>query len=329
MDVLSELLKVVRLEGALFFNGEFSAPWCFSARRSEEIAPHLAPSADHLVIYHLVTQGSGYARLPEGEAIELNAGDVVFFPHGDAHIIGNGVAEPVDSLKSVAMALAQHLEVFRSGGGGEVTRFVCGYMACDGELCQPILACLPPMVKINIRNDAGGQWIENSIRFAVTQAAAERAGGDALVAKLAEVLFVETLQRYMISLPAEQTGWLAGARDPLVSRTLALLHREPANDWTIAELAEKVGTSRSVLADRFRHYLGQPPMAYLANWRMHLGARMLKQTSRSVVQVASGVGYESEAAFNRAFKRQFGVPPAQYRKKNRGARREVEQQVGA
>src|SRR6185369_10876973 len=175
----------------------------------------------------------------------------------------------------------------------------------------------PPVFKVSIRNDASGRWLENSIRFSVEETDASRSGGEAVLAKLSEVLFVETLRAYISHLPAEQTGWLAGARDSEVGKALALMHRNPSRPWTIASLAKETGLSRSVLAERFRHYLNEPPMAYLTRWRIQLGAQMLASTNYSVIQVASEVGYESEAAFNRVFKREFTVPPAHFRRQSR------------
>jgi transcriptional regulator GlxA family with amidase domain len=177
--------------------------------------------------------------------------------------------------------------------------------------------------KVSIRNDASGKWLENSIRFSVNEADASRAGGEAVLAKLSEVLFVETLRAYIAHLPPDQTGWLAGARDAQVGKTLALMHRNPAHPWTIASLAREAGVSRSVLAERFRHYLKQTPMAYLTHWRLQLGAQMLTSTSHSVAQVAPEVGYESEAAFNRAFKREFKIPPARFRSQSKSSSSEA------
>jgi AraC-like DNA-binding protein len=320
MDVLSEVLKVVKLQGAMFYNGEFSCPWSLCSPASRMVAPYLVPSAGHVIIYHLLTEGRASARLMDGEPIALDPGDLVIFPHGDPHIIENGpTTKPVDMAKELPRIFSQGLKVARLGGGGEVTRFVCGYLACEPRLSQVFLSGLPPLFKVSIRNDASGRWLENSIRFSVNEADASRAGGEAVLAKLSEVLFVETLRAYIAQLPAEQTGWLAGARDSEVGKTLALMHRNPAHPWTIASLAKEAGVSRSVLAERFRHYLNEPPMAYLTRWRLQLGAQMLSSTSRSVVQIASEVGYESEAAFNRAFKREFEVPPARFRSQSRSA----------
>jgi AraC-like DNA-binding protein len=314
MDVLSEVLKVVKLQGALFYNGEFSSPWSFYSPPSRTVAAYVAPDARHVIVYHLLTEGRASARLADGERIMLEAGDIVIFPHGDAHFVENGPpAKSVDMGKELARILSQGLKRSTLGGGGETTKFVCGFMACEPRLSQVFLSGLPPVFKVSIRNDASGRWLENSIRFSVNEADTSRAGGEAVLAKLSEVLFVETLRTYIAHLPAEQTGWLAGARDSEVGKTLALMHRNPAHPWTIASLAREAGVSRSVLAERFRHYLTEPPMAYLTRWRLQLGAQMLASTNYSVAQIASEVGYESEAAFNRAFKREFETPPARFR----------------
>jgi transcriptional regulator GlxA family with amidase domain len=205
----------------------------------------------------------------------------------------------------------------QAGGGGATTRFVCGYLTCDPLLCGPILESLPPMLKVNVRTDRSGHWLEQSILHLVEEAASNHAGSDAMLAKLSEALFVDTLRRYVTGLPEQTTGWLAGARDAVVGKSLALLHRRPSHPWTIAELAAEVGLSRSALVERFTRYLSDSPIAYVTGWRMRLAAQALMATSKGVADIAAEVGYESEAAFNRAFKRVFGVPPAQYRRKNR------------
>jgi AraC-like DNA-binding protein len=271
-----------------------------------------------VIIYHLLTAGRASARLVDGEPIVLEAGDIVIFPHGDAHFLENGPpTKALDMAEELERIFSQKLKLSRQGGGGEVTRFVCGFMACEPRLSQVFLSGLPMVFKVSIRDDASGRWLENSIRFSVNEADAYRAGGEAVLAKLSEVLFVETLRAYIARLPPEQTGWLAGARDPEVGRTLALMHRNPAHTWTIAALAKEAGVSRSVLAERFRHYLNQAPMAYLTRWRLQLGSQMLVSSSHSVAQIAAEVGYESEAAFNRAFKREFDTPPARFRSQSR------------
>lgn len=319
MDVLSEVLKAVRLEGALYYNAEFTAPWSLRTPPSCALAPHFAPGGSHVIIYHLLMEGRGFAGLEQGARVPLTAGDIVIFPHGDSHIMGNGApVDPVDYEHELHRIIGQGLKLACAGGGGEVTRLVCGYLSCDPQLSRVFLAGLPAIFKVNIRKSSAGQWLEHFIRVSVQEADASCAGGGAVLAKLSEVLFIETLRRYIAELPPEQTGWLAGARDPEVGKALALLHRYPAQRWTIADLAREVGLSRSVLAERFRHYLGEPPMSYLTRWRLQLGAQMLKSSSHSVAEVAAEVGYESEAAFNRAFKRGYRVPPARFRNESRG-----------
>jgi AraC-like DNA-binding protein len=313
--VLSDVLRVVRLDGALFFNGEFSAPWCFRSSQSAAIAACLSPRAGHLIIFHLLTEGRAYARLEDGRREPLTAGDIVVFPHGDVHLLGNGPAvKPVDSFETFAANITRGLKVARYGGGGEVTKFVCGFLACEPRMSEVFLAGLPSLLKVHVVNEPSGQWLENSIRFSAGGGSGSDAGTGLVLAKLSEVLFVETLRRYINTLPPDQTGWLAGARDPFIGQALALLHKEPENPWTIPELARRVGLSRTRFAERFRHFLGEPPMTYLARWRVKLGAEILQSTENSVAEVAATVGYGSEAAFNRAFKRELNCPPAQFRR---------------
>jgi AraC-like DNA-binding protein len=315
MDVLSEVLRVVKLEGALFFNAEFSSPWCINSTQSGVLAPLLSSPAKHLILYHFLIEGTAYARIPEGRREELVAGDIIIFPHGDPHYLGNGLPErPVDALESFATELRHGIKVVRFGGGGEITRFVCGFMACDPKLCEVVLASLPRMLKVHIANEPSGEWIANSIRFSVDEANGMDAGRGLVLAKLSEVLFLETLRRYINSLPAEETGWLAGVRDPVTGKALALMHKEPAHPWTLVDLARRVGVSRTRLTDRFRHHLHGSPMGYLTTWRLKLGAEILQSTEDGIAQVAATVGYGSEAAFNRAFRREYDCPPAQFRR---------------
>lgn len=320
MDVLSEVLRVVKLEGALFFNGEFSAPWCFFSERSTKHAHLLAPGAEHLIIFHFLTEGRAVARLEDSEKLELTEGDIVIFPHGDPHFVGNGLPEkPVDSFAIFAKNMAEGLKLSRFGGGGAVTRFVCGFMACDPRLSEVFLSGLPRMLKVRVTDEPSGRWLENSIRFSVGEEDNVEAGSGLVITKLSELLFVETLRRYINSLPEEQTGWLAGARDPIIGKALALLHKEPADPWTIESLARQLGISRTRLGERFQHFLDESPMAYLTKWRLKLGADALLSTDDSVSEIAAMVGYGSESAFNRAFKREYDQPPAQFRRKRKAA----------
>ena len=314
MDAFSEVLSGVKLTGAVFFTAEFSAPWGFSAAASKQMADKLAPGAEHFLLYHLVVEGSAVVEMADGKGLELKSGDVVIFPNGDAHHMSSkGAKRPFPNYGINDKIKARDLSPLRAGGGGETSRFVCGYMTCDPYLSRPILNGLPSVFKVNIRTDQSGQWLESSILHLVEEAVSGRVGSEAMLAKLSEALFVDTLRRYVAGLPEQQRGWLTGARDPIVGRSLGLMHRRIAHPWTIASLADEVGISRSALVERFTRYLSEPPMAYLTRWRLQLAARSLERTSRGVAEIAGDVGYESEAAFNRAFKREFGRPPGRYR----------------
>src|SRR5262249_14902308 len=317
MDALSEVLKAVKLNSAFFYNAEFSAPWCFRSPNSSKLAPYINQSSGHVIVYHLLIEGKAYAQLGD-ERLEILPGDVIVFPHGDSHSVESGPClNAVNGEGELQRIFSQGLKLSRMGGGGEVARFVCGFMTCEWSLSQMFLAGLPAMFKVNIRQDESGRWLENSIRYSIAGTRGSDAGAEAVLARLSETLFIETLRRYISLRPAGETGWLAGARDAEVGKVLALMHRQPAESWTIATLAREVGMSRAVLAERFRQYLGEPPVAYLTRWRLQLGAQMLVSTTHRVAQIASKAGYDSESAFNRAFKRAFGKPPARYRNETR------------
>jgi AraC-like DNA-binding protein len=247
--------------------------------------------------------------------VAITAGDILIIPRGDGHTVSNGSpATFVDSGESLQRFLAGELRTMRLGGGGETSRFVCGYFGCERHADRLFLAGLPLMIRINLRGDPAGQWLESSVQYLVSEVESGRPGRQILLSKMAEALFIETLRRYMNALPPEEAGWLAGARDPVVGAVLAAFHRQPEHHWTLEELAAESAASRSVVAERFARLLGEPPLTYLARWRLHLAARLLQRTRRTVLDVASAVGYASEAAFNRAFKREFGIPPGVYRR---------------
>jgi AraC-like DNA-binding protein len=319
MDALSAALSSVRMTGAIFADAICTAPWGFAVPpidALERVVHMLAPGTERVVGYHLVTEGEALVSLEGSADIPLTAGDIVIIPHGDAHAVTNGApSQLIDTSPVLTKWLAGDVSSVELGGGGERTHFVCGYFGCERHAARLFLAGLPSIIKINLRDDATGRWLENSIRHLLDEAKSRRPGGAVVLSKMAEAFFIETLRRYMQQLPPEQRGWLAGARDPVIGAALALLHRQPCLPWSVGELAAKVGASRSVLAERFVLFLGEPPLTYLARWRLQLAARLLQTTQKTILQVAIDVGYESEAAFNRAFKRQFGLPPAQYRRK--------------
>jgi AraC-like DNA-binding protein len=314
-DPLSEALRSVRLTGAIFLDAELGMPWGFAAPPTSTTAHLLAPTAEHLVLFHLVVEGRATARVAGYDSLQLEAGDIVVLAGGEAHELWNGsVSKLTDSSSLLPQILSGAIVSERGGGSGPVTKFICGYIGCERHARRLFLAGLPPLFKVNVRREASGEWLESSIRYLASEQTSTRAGRAALLAKLAEALFIATLREYMAELPPERTGWLAAARDPALGRALAAIHRDPAQAWTVAGLAKQAGTSRSVFAARFNQLLGEAPLAYVARWRIQLAARLLETTDESVLQIGLKVGYESEAAFNRAFKREFDLPPARYRR---------------
>lgn len=321
MDALSELLRAVKLSGAVFFNAQCAAPWCMRSPPSSFLCRYVAAESSHVIIFHLIAGGRAWLRIGD-DTVSLAAGDIVMLPHGDEHLFGNGSGgATIDGEASLPAMLTGELKTSHLGSGdGERTHVICGYLVSEAGLARAVLSSLPSIVRVPIRSDPYGQGLENMIHHAVEQAASGAPGSGVIVARLAEVLFAEALRRYLAQLPTGRTGWLAGAADAVVGRALECLHRRPAHPWTVDELAQAAGISRSALTERFARYLGQAPIAYLTDWRLELAAERLRTTSRSVLQVAGEVGYESEAAFNRAFKRRFAMPPAAYRRSARERR---------
>lgn len=316
MDVLSEVLRVIRLKGALFLNAEFREPWCVVAPSSADMAAVLAPGEPPapMAICHLVVEGRCWARLNEGEAVTLGAGDVVTFPMGDPHLVGAGPDGGPPSARDAVQLRLPELARVRYGGQGATTVVVCGWFAYEPHVAHAVMAALPRMFRTALRARPVGAWIEGSVRYAVQEAGSGRPGAAAVSDRLAELLFVEALRGCLESLPPEQRGWLAGLRDPLVGKSITLLHERPGEAWTVAGLARAVNASRTVLAERFAALVGVPPMQYLTQWRILLAAHLLRHERLSLGRIAEQVGYESEAAFSRAFKRRYGAPPGEWRR---------------
>jgi AraC-like DNA-binding protein len=313
MDALSEILKVVQLSGAIFFDARFTAPWSYESPAEASLAPMLGLGAERVLLYHYVVGGSCVLTLDGMAPQRLNPGDIIVFPHGDAHTMaspGGGQPQQMDAQA----ILRERPKVLRLGGGGDTTHFVCGYMACDPRLFQPILDALPRVVTVSMRGMNQARWFEASLQHAVEEANSPGAGAEGMLAKLSEAMVVETLRMYVAQLSPEHTGWLSGLRDRTVGRCLALMHEKPAHPWTVDALARELATSRSVLAERFTHFVGQSPMQYLGRWRMALATNYLRRSSLNLARIAEEVGYETDAAFSRAFRREFGVPPATWRR---------------
>ena len=316
MDVLSNVLRTIRLEGALFLNGDMHAPWCFKVPKGKDMAQLLKPGAQQLAICHLVLQGECWAQVEGEEPVRVKAGEEHGVPHGDSHVLGSGLQHSAVDVEHVVKPRAPELERIRYGGDGETTLLVCSWFAYEGTTPNPVMTNLPRLFTTALRSRPAGPWIEQSVNFVLGDSASHAPGSEMLTAKVAELLFAEVLRGYIESLPANKPGWLAGLRDPHVSRCLALMHGEPARAWTVEGLAQEIHTSRSVLADRFTELVGAPPMQYLARWRMVLAAGLLRSDQANLARIAEGVGYESEAAFNRAFKREYGVSPGAWRRQS-------------
>jgi AraC-like DNA-binding protein len=318
--VLSDVLRAVRLTGALFFRVEAAAPWGIEIPDGPSLAPVILPRAQHVVSYHVVTRGACWGGLSRDDPVRLEAGDVLVLPHGDPYVMsiapgargGPDRAEVLAFMRQIAAGVLP-FTLCEGGSGRERVHLVCGFLGCDVRPFNPLLAALPRLLHVRRGSRSPGDPLDRLIQLTVAEARERRVGGECVRLRLSELMFVEVVRRHLATLPAEQAGWLAGLRDEIIGRALARLHERPAHPWTLEDLARDVGLSRSALADRFTHFVGQPPMQYLTGWRMQAAARLLADGVAKVSAVALEVGYDSEAAFSRAFKRVAGVPPAMWR----------------
>jgi AraC-like DNA-binding protein len=316
MDVLSDVLATVRLTGAIFFDNTLRREWVAEAPRASSIAARVMPTSQYVFSFHTMLEGSGFAELIDGSMgpIELAAGDIIAFPLDDAHALCSTVGmRAAPDLAIYLRPLDRQLPyVLNEGSGVDTCRFVCGYFGCDARPFNPFLGSLPRV--LHAHGAANQGWLGHLVRHAVSETERHHSGGETVLAKLAELLFIEVIRQYADGLPGDSRGWLSGLKDPQIGHALRLIHGQPAAGWTIESLAREVGFSRSVFADRFAHYVGASPMQYLGRWRMQLAARRLEVPGVSIAQAGAEVGYESEAAFNRAFKKFVGVPPGAWRK---------------
>jgi AraC-like DNA-binding protein len=317
-DTLSQVLRAVRLTGAVFFRVDATEPWVAETPAGAEIVSRIVPGAEHLIDYHVVTAGGCWGGIVGQPPLRLETGDVIVFPHGDSHVMSSapgmrGSPDPgVYRRPETQLPTTLRYE----GGSQQRAEVICGFLGCDARPFNPLLSTLPRV--IHVRRQPGDDGvISQFIRLALAESAARRAGGEAVLAHLSELLFVEVVRRHLATLPPDQRGWLSGLRDEQIGRALGKLHDRSAHPWTLEELAAEVGMSRSALAERFAHFVGVPPMQYLAQWRMQLAATLLSGTALGLAEMAERVGYGSEAALSRAFKRWVGVAPAQWRQGKR------------
>jgi AraC-like DNA-binding protein len=319
MDALSEVLKAAHLTGGVFLHAEFSAPWCVAAKIAPEYCMPALGAAPHVIPYHYVAEGHFQLRIEtDGGAtapVTLGPGEVVLLPRNDAHLMGSDLAlRPVLGHEIIHLPAAGHLRLMRHGGDGPRARLVCGFLGSASPDSNPVLTSLPPLLKLTLKEGATADWIHSTLRFAAEEVAAGRPGSSTVLEKVSELLFVEAVRRHAEGLSEGEGGWLAGLRDPYVARALALMHGEVARAWSVDDLGREVGLSRSALADRFVRLIGVPPAHYLARWRMQVAMQKLRGTASSLAQVAEMVGYESEAAFSRAFKKVVGTAPGTWRR---------------
>jgi len=311
MDPLSDVLRAVRLNGAYFYLVEAAAPWSVSAVAARELVPRVLPEAEHLIPYHILTSGSCWGGVEGERQVLMSPGDVLVFPHGDAHFMSSAEGRRVDPGVHGTSPERYPGTVHLGPDAGRDTSFVCGFLGCDVRPYNPLLASLPR--QMHVPRIASG-WLSEFPRQAVAESRTARAGSETMLTRMAELMFVEVVRRYVEQLPPQRTGWLAGLGDPVVGPALSQLHEKPAHPWTLADLAHAVGASRTVLSERFSSVVGLPPMQYLTQWRLQLAAEKLARGTEKVAAIGAQVGYESEAAFSRAFKRATGQSPASWRR---------------
>ena len=316
-DPLSDVLRVLRLSGGMFFRVNLSAPFGISAMGAETMLKTFAPGATHILPFHLITQGPIWIDVHGNDSVLLEKGDIIVMPHGASHSlcdVSGTKPVPVISLKDQVSGCPPTLT---SGGNGPESRALCGFFHCNGRLFNPLMESLPEVLVI--RQDPNRTpWLVATMERAFSETLAARPGGDALIERLTGLLFLEVVQRYLEH--NHTSGWLAGLSDPVVGKALAFIHARPDRDWTVASLARRVGASRSVLAERFSATVGKSPIKYLTAWRMELAAIRLLDTDDVIIDIAEDTGYESEASFNRAFKRYAGQPPGAWRKQQKQGR---------
>jgi AraC family transcriptional regulator, alkane utilization regulator len=333
MDVLSEVLRVIRVSGAIHFNAEFTRPWSVVTSPPDLLASRLMPGAEAITLFHLAMNAGCWVTCGKLEPIRIEAGDVLVFPRGDQHVMTSDPGlSPVAIASIFPKPSAEQITWVKHGGGGEETRFVCGYLHSDQRF-GPLLDAMPAFICVRLRNgkvildafsdteryaelvtlDQEAGWWRAAIGQLIAEAMRPGPGNRAMLARLSELLFMEVVRWQLTHVAQGRPGWLAGLNDPHVGRALTLLHAEPARPWTVEELADRAAISRAALGKRFVELVGEAPMTYLAGWRMHLARRLLRDSSLSLAEIASRVGYESEAAFNRAFSRLVGAPPGTWR----------------
>ena len=317
MDPLSDVLRSFRLTGGVFLDAHFRAPWCVVTRVSAEDLGSFLTAPSLLIAYHFVIDGRLLVSIEGEPTIEVCAGQVVLLPRNDVHTLASasGLA-PVDAHELIQPSPAGGLARVSHGGGGETTHLVCGFLSSEDPY-NPLIAALPRMLKLDVAQGTSRDWVDASVRFAASELTEGRFSSSSVMSRLSELLFVEAVRQYSATPGDQDAGWLKGLEDPRVGRALALIHRSISSPWSAEALAKEVSMSRSAFVERFTKLMGMPPIRYLTLWRLQTAKLHLRETRKTMAQLAHSIGYESEQAFSRAFKREFGVPPAQWRDQSR------------
>jgi AraC-like DNA-binding protein len=313
VDPLSEVFRSVRLTGGIFLDARFTAPWCvYTKVRSEDCRSFLA-APSQIIAYHFIIEGSLFVSVEGAPALQAHGGEIVLLPRNDAHTLASGPGlEPKNARDLIQPAADGGLARVSYGGGGAPVHLACGFLASD-QLYNPLIDALPKILKIDVRQGTSRNWVEASVRLAANELIEGRHASSSVVSRLCELLFIEAVRNYSLTLEDQERGWLKGLGDQHVGRALALIHRNISNSWSVESLAKEVGLSRSAFVDRFTSLVDLPPIRYLTAWRLQTAKQNLSEKQTTIAQLARSVGYESEEAFSRAFKREFGMSPARWR----------------
>lgn len=318
-DPLSDLLGAMHLAGMVLFRGQFTEPWSVTAPDSAQLAQVLPFRTEHMIPFHLVAAGGCWLEMADGAPVWLSEGDAVLLPYGDAHrLAGRDPAAPVQVGQLLPRPPWSDIPVVEHGGPGAGAAVICGFVQCDELLFHPMMRHLPALLHVRAGSVAADSWLASTIRHTVGEASRPVSGSRSMLPRLTELMFVEILRNHLQGLSADEVGWFAAFNDPVAGAALKLMHAAPLDDWSVERLAREAGASRTVLTQRFGHFLGEPPMRYLARWRLQLAAQSLKASDLPLKTIVEESGYESEAAFSRAFKRHFGAPPGDWRKRQAG-----------
>ena len=294
-DPLGEALHILRMNGAFYARSELTTPWGLTM-----------PAMPGNLWFHVATTGSYQLEVEGGEVRTLAAGDLALVPHGEGHVLRSEPGAPAPGILDLDReVISERYEVLHHGGGGASATLICGAVRFDHPAARQLVQSLPPIIHV----EAAGAWMEGTLRLMAAEASELRPGGEAVITRLGDILVIQAIRSWIETDPAARTGWLGALQDRQIGRALTLVHREPARDWTVATLAGEVAMSRSAFAARFSELVGEPAMAYVARWRMHLALSALREEGATVGELADRLGYRSEAAFSRAFKRVVGVAP--------------------